>query len=347
MKKRLFNLCLSGLLLAGLVGCGTAQNSTGSTAQETGSASTEASTASAPVAIRYGGGFSTEENLWLMQIDPSLTPNQGKTYTLEMTQFRANADRLNAYQAGQIDAGSIGQGAAILSTSQGVPIKVVAGIAKETPGKGFNAQFLALKDSGISSAADLKGKTIGIPDFKSPTDMWARAAVRSVGLNPDADVKYAIIPIPSMMEAVKSKKIDVGMFPSEYAVKAEQSGEFTQVFTSKTGVNVDEDFYVMFMNPEFMEKNQQAVKDFLADYVAATKYYLENEKEVRQKLIDTGKVKSEPEFYLNVTDFNRSETASLNQEGWKKIQDILIEEKWIDKAVDLEQLLDTSLLPNP
>ncbi|MEW9671269.1 ABC transporter substrate-binding protein [Ammoniphilus sp. 3BR4] len=343
MKKRVLNLCVSALLFAGLVGCGTAKETEG----EVAAPKEQAASSDQPVEIRYGGGFSTEENLWLMELDPSLTPNQGKTYSLKMTQFRANADRLNAYQAGQIDAGSIGQGAAMITASQGIPIKVVASVAKETPGKGFNAQFLALKESNIASVNDLKGKTIGIPDFKSPTDMWARAAVRSAGLDPDKDVKYAIIPIPSMTEAVKSKKIDAGMFPSEFAAKAEKSGEFVQVFTSKTGVDVDEDFYVMFMNPEFVEKNQQAVKDFLADYAAATKYYIEHQQEVKKLLVEKGKVKADPEFYVDAPDFNRSETASLNKEGWKQIQDILLKDKWLEAPVDLEKLLDTSLLPNP
>src|SRR6185369_3223505 len=57
----------------------------------------------APVEIRVGHGFAAEENLWLMAARPDLTPNQGKLYRLTLTAFRGNADRLNAFEAGQID----------------------------------------------------------------------------------------------------------------------------------------------------------------------------------------------------------------------------------------------------
>ncbi|MEH7254726.1 ABC transporter substrate-binding protein [Neobacillus niacini] len=296
------------------------------------------------VEINFGGGFATEEPIWLFEADPSLAPNQGKTYKINLSQFRANADRLNAYQADQINAGSLGQGAAILSASQGIKMKVVAVLSKDTPNVGFNSAFMTLKDSEINDIKDLKGKTIGLSDFKSPTDMWVRNALRTAGLDPDKDVKYAITPIPAMTDAVKSEKIDVGMFPQPFGAAAEASGEFKTIFNSKTGVPFDEDFLVMFMHPDFIKENKQAVKDFLADYASIVKYYHENGKEARQKIIDkTKKVQADPEIYVNMTDNNRS--AYINMEGWEKVQELMLKDKWIEKKVDLKDLIDTSLLP--
>jgi ABC-type nitrate/sulfonate/bicarbonate transport system substrate-binding protein len=297
------------------------------------------------VEINFGGGFATEEPIWLFEADPSLAKNLGKTYKLNLSQFRANADRLNAYQADQIDGGTLGQGAAILSSSQGVEMKVVAVVSKDTPDVGFNSAFMTLKDSEINDIKDLKGKTIGLSDFKSPTDMWVRSALRSAGLDPDKDVKYAITPIPAMTEAVKSKKIDLGMFPQPFGAAAEESGEFKTIFTSKTGVPFDEDFLVMFLHPDFIKENKQAVKDFLADYATIVKYYHENGQEARQKIIDkTKKVQADPKIYVNMTDNNRS--AYINRDGWEKVQDLMLKDKWIEKKIDLDDLIDTSLLPS-
>lgn len=297
-----------------------------------------------PVEIRLGGGYAAEETLWLLEIaDEKIAPNKGKSYTLNVSQFRANADRLNAYQAGQLDAGSLGQGAAMLAHEQGIDLKVVSVVTKDTPNEGFNTAFMALKDSGIKDIKDLKGKTIGISDFKAPADLWARNALRSAGLDPDKDVKFAITPIPAMTEAVKSKRIDVGMFPQPFFAEAEASGEFTTVFTSKTGVPVDEDFLVLFMDPKFISANEKAVKDFLADYKAAVDYYLENGEEARQKLIDAGKIQATPEVYVEMTDYNHS--AYLDEEGWKAIQEIMVEDGWLKSKLDLNELLDESYLP--
>lgn len=343
MRKNMGKLAMILGLAVGLTACGSGQSAQPSSGAASGGQA--AAGGNQPVEIRLGGGFSSEEPLWLMQVNPELTPHQGKSYTLNITQFRANADRLNAYQANQIDIASIGQGATLVAASQGIPLKVIGSVIKETPGKGFNTPFMALKDSGINSMADVKGKVIGIPDFKSPTDMWARAAIRSAGMDPDKDVKYAIIPIPSMAEAVKSKKIDIGMFPQPFGATALKAGEFKEVFNAKTGVQADEDFLSMFVNPEFLKNNEQAVKDFLSDYVAALKYYNENGTEARKLLIEKQKVKADPEIYINLTDNNRSTDGKVDPEGWKAVQDILLQEKWLDKPVDLNTIIDMSYLP--
>jgi ABC-type nitrate/sulfonate/bicarbonate transport system substrate-binding protein len=344
VKKGLGKIAFILSMAVGLAACGSGQSS--QPAAEQKPATEQAAPAGdQPVEIRLGGGFASEEPFWLMQVDPSLTPNQGKSYTLNITQFRANADRLNAYQANQIDIASIGQGATMLAASQGIPLKVIGSVVKDTPGQGFNTKFMALKDSGIASMADLKGKVIGIPDFKAPTDLWARTAVRAAGLDPDTDVKYAVIPIPSMGEAVKSKKIDVGVFPQPYFETANASGEFVEVFNSKTGVNVEEDFLVMMANPDFLTKNEKAVKDFLSDYASVVKYYQENGEEARKKIVDAGKVKADPALYVKMVDNNRSVDGTVNVEAWGKIQEMLIAEKWLDKPVDPSTIIDMSYLP--
>lgn len=343
MKKGLGKLaCILSMAVA-LAACGSGQSNA---PQATPGQGGEQAAGDQPVEIRLGGGFASEETFWLMQIDPSLTPNQGKSYTLNLTQFRANADRLNAYQANQIDIASIGQGATMLAASQGIPLKVIASVVKDSPDEGFNTKFMALKDSGITSIADLKGKVIGIPDFKAPTDLWARSAVRSAGLDPDVDVKYAVIPIPSMGEAVKSKKIDVGVFPQPFYETANASGEFVEVFNSKTGVPVEEDFLVMMANPDFLANNEQAVKDFLSDFTNAVKYYQENGAEARQKLIDANKVQADPELYVNMTDSHRAVDGKVNIEAWSQLQEMLVEEKWVDSPVDPNTIIDMSYLPN-
>ncbi|MEK3937231.1 ABC transporter substrate-binding protein [Sporosarcina sp. FSL W7-1349] len=332
--KRLMLGMLMSLFAVGMIGC--------SSASEAGSSS--GSKEDGPVKIRIGIGYATEEPLWLMSAAPELTKYNGDKYELEFQQFRANADRLNAYRAGQLEGGSLGQGALIMAADQGVDLKVVASIAKDTPNKGFNFPFMAKKGSGLESAKDLKGKTIGIPDFKSPTDMWARTALRNAGLDPDKDVKFSVLPTPAVEESIKSGKIDAGLVPQPFYAELEPKGELQTVFTSKDGVPVDEDFLSLFFNPKFISENEEAFQAFIEDYQATMKYYLENEKEARQKLLDKEFVLADQEIYLNMLDSNRSEDLSLNRESWEEVQQIMLEEKWIENKVDLDKLLDESYL---
>lgn len=338
--KRIF----SGLVLIMMVGilgaCGSSDKKEASTSAEGGTSSNE------PVEIKLGVGYATEENLWLVKVASDLAPNYGEKYTLDLQQFRANTDRLNAYRANQINGGTLGQGASIMSVAQGVEMKVVANIAKESLGEGFNSTFMGLKEAGYKTAADLKGKTIGIPDFKSPSDMWVRSSVRAAGLDPDNDVKYAVLPIPAMEEAVRSGKIDVGMFPQPFYDMADKVGDLTTVFNSKDGIPVEEDFLNLFLDPTFVEKNSEAVQAFIEDLQFMTKYYLENTEEARQKLLDAEFVLADPEIYLSMKDYHRALDVSFNREGWDYVQNVLLEEKWIEEEIDLDKLVDSSFLTN-
>ena len=339
MKKVLIFL-LSILFIGILSACGSSESTGGDSGES------EKSKSDGQVTITLGTGTASEENLWLLKVASDLAPNYGDKYTLEFQQFRANTDRLNAYRAGSIDGGTIGQASAIMAKAQGVDLKVVANLAKDTPEQGFNSVFMALKGSGIESVEDLKGKTIGIPDFKSPTDMWARAAVRTAGLDPDKDVKWAVLPIPSVAESVEIGKIDVGMFPQPFYDQAEKTGKFQIVFTSKTGVPESEDFFNLFLSPKFIEENKEAVQALIDDLKVITKYYNENPQEARQKLLDAEMVLSAPEIYLNMEDNYRDNNAGFSKESWDFVQSLLIKDKWIEEEIDIDSLIDDSFVNN-
>src|SRR5699024_3076395 len=320
MKNYLRILCVA-LMIIVLEECGNSNESKGSNEND-----------GIPT-ITLGVGFATEEPLWLLDVAPEVAENNGVKYNLEFDQFRANADRLNAYQAGQLDGGSLGQGALIMAADQGVDLKVVASIAKDTPGEGFNFQFMASADADIEKTEDLKGKTIGIPDFKSPTDLWARNAVKNAGLDPDKDVEFAVLPIPAMTEAIKSGKVDVGMVPQPFYADIEDTGEYKTIFTSKDGVPFDEDFLSLFFRGEFIEENEEAFRAFMSDYQDLMTYYLENLEEARQILIDKEFVLTDPDTFIPMVDSNRSPDLSLDPESWEAIHEMLLDEGWIENEV--------------
>jgi ABC-type nitrate/sulfonate/bicarbonate transport system substrate-binding protein len=296
------------------------------------------------VEIRIGHGFAAEENLWLMAAKPELAPNQGKAYTLTFTAFRGNADRLNAYEAGQLDGGTIAAPTALFAAEEKLPFKLVASIVREQQGS-FNTTYLALEESGIRSAADVRGKTVGIVDFKSATELWARAAIEAAGLNPDRDVNFVVVPFPAMGEALRSKRIDVGVFPEPFLTMEQRRGGVVVVWTSKTGVPFEEELLDLAMRPEFISRNPEAVRAFLADFVATTRWYVDHLQEARQVLIDKGFVQTPPELYLTLPDYYHDPSGRITTDGLAKEQDLLLKLGWQESRVNLNDVVDQSLLP--
>jgi ABC-type nitrate/sulfonate/bicarbonate transport system substrate-binding protein len=298
------------------------------------------------VELRIGHGFAAEEQLWLMKARPDITPNQGKAYTLSFTAFRGNADRINAYEANQLDGGTIAAPTALFAAEQGLPLKLIASIAREsTDPKWFRTTYLALEDSGIKTPADLRGKTIGIVDFRSATELWARAAVKTAGLNHNTDVKFVVFPFPGMEDALRTRKIDVGTFVQPFYAQTIARGGTVEVFNTKTGLPFEEDLLQVFVRPELLQRNQAAIRAFLSDYVAATRYYLENGRQARQALIDAKFVQTPPNLYLDIKDWAREPSGRITLDGLSQLQDLHLELGWQTKKVDLNQLVDVSLLP--
>ena len=93
--------------------------------------------------------------------------------------------------------------------------------------------------------------------------MWVRAALEANGMS-ESDVTLVPLPFPAQGEAVKSGKVDVGMFPQPFAAMAEKDG-LRVLFSSKTGVPFEEELILLISKEALLKKNSAAVKDLLAD----------------------------------------------------------------------------------
>src|SRR5215470_11410706 len=90
-----------------------------------------AAAAAEPYKIRVGHGAAVEEQLWLMKAMPSITPNQGKAYTLDYQLFRGTDQRLKAVEAGELDVFTSSGATTTIAYSQGLKFKAVASISME------------------------------------------------------------------------------------------------------------------------------------------------------------------------------------------------------------------------
>jgi ABC-type nitrate/sulfonate/bicarbonate transport system substrate-binding protein len=297
-----------------------------------------------PVTLKMGRANAAEENYWLMQARPDITPNQGKLYKLDITAFRASDATFRAFEAGQIDGGSASANAVLTAASKGLDLRVVASLSLEAEG-GSVTQYMVKSDAPIKSIADLKGKTVGIVGYRSSIELWARAALSKGGLNPDTDVSWAVVPFPAMGPALRSGKVDIAGMPQVFSEPEAAKGGLRTLFTSKTGVPFDEELILIIMRPEIMKKHPEAVRGFLADLSTATKWYLKNNREAKQALIDKKIVGIAPEAYFKLPDYKRNPSARPNLNALEQMQNMLVEYKFLEKKVDLSKVVDLSLSP--
>lgn len=297
----------------------------------------------APYLLRVGHGFAVEEQVWLMKAMPSITPNQGKVYDLKMFPFRGTDTRFQAFQAGQLDIATSAASAAIFAASQGLDFRIIASISREEL-PGFVTQYMALESAPIHSLKDLKGKTIGNNAARSSIELWARVALAKAGLDPDRDVKWAIVPFPAQGDAVRSHRIDVGAFPEPFASLEMAKGGMKTVFTSKTGIPFGEELMVLIASPSFLKSHSAVVRAYLSDFVKTTHFYLQHTRKARQALIDSKLVRIPASIYLSMPDNYREPDARIDISALEKAQDIAIKFGFQKQRVDINKLVDMSYL---
>jgi ABC-type nitrate/sulfonate/bicarbonate transport system substrate-binding protein len=299
-----------------------------------------------PVEIRMGVGTASEEQAWLIKARPDLTPNQGKAYTYNMSMFRSGSDRMTAFQAGQLDALTASTTGVLFAASKGVPLLVPVSMAREST-QTFSTAYFALSDSDVS-LTNLKGKTIGINGYRTSIELYARIAVAKAGLDPDRDIKWLVVPLPQMTEALRQKKIDIGVFPSTFAFVAMKQGGVRKLFDSAGISGIEEEFDVAF-NPDFVRKNAAAVRAWVSDFIAVTKYLEEQPVEARKSLLDAKIVQADPAIYQAMTakdDLLRTVAATTpDVKMFRQLQDELLKAKFQESAVDIGKIVDTSYLP--
>jgi ABC-type nitrate/sulfonate/bicarbonate transport system substrate-binding protein len=303
--------------------------------------------AAEPPLIRFGRGFAAEEQVWLMSARPDLAPNQGKRYQLKQILFQANPERFQAFLAGELDAGTAPGLAVIFARAQGVDMKIVASVCMEAAGKQWFSTTYMVKDDGpVKTAKDLKGGTIAVVGIKTATDLWARAGLINAGLVPDRDTKVVPMAFPAIGDAVRTGKVSAGTFVEPFYSVEVAKGGLRKLFTAVEAVGYDHELLDIFFGENFLKAHPDAVRAFLADYVAVTKHYLANMEQSKRDLHKAGFVRTPLEIYLKNADWKRDPDARVNLESLKKLSSFMLEKlQWLEKPVNVDQMVDQSYLP--
>jgi ABC-type nitrate/sulfonate/bicarbonate transport system substrate-binding protein len=303
--------------------------------------------AAEPPLIRLGRGFAAEEQVWLMSARPDLTPNQGKAYQLKQILFQANPERFQAFLAGELDAGTAPGLAVIFGRAQGMDMKIVASVCTEASGgQWFTTTYMVKDDGPIKTVKDLKGGTIAVVGIKTATDLWARAGLINAGLVPDRDTKVVPMVFPAIGEAVRSGKVSAGTFVEPFYSAELAKGGLRKLFTAVDAVGYDHELLDLFFGEKFLKANPEAVRAFLADYVAVTRYYLANQEQAKRDLVKAGFVRTPVEIYVKNSDWKRDANARVDVESLKKLSTFMHDKlQWLEKPVNVDGMVDQSFLP--
>lgn len=330
---------------AGLAGCaGNGGGGSGSDDTPTGTATNGGTTGgNDPVSFSLGHGLAAEEPLWLMDAQPDMLDHWGVEYDADFIQFDGNTPRFQAFQAGEIQAGTVTSITAFFAVNRGLPMTIVASITQETE-EMYATPFVANTDSDVAfTEAGLNGKSIGICDFQASCHMWAATAAQEVGLEPEADVELVRVPFPTMGSAVAEGRVDTATMHQPFDVSAMNQHDMEVKFDAVDVLGYDHDLLEVWFSTQFLNGNEEAVRYFLEDYQTAIEFYQNNKEEAHGIIADEGFVQTPREVYVQLPTMATSARPLTDSLG--RLNTRAVELGWIDEEVDPELLYDLSYLP--
>jgi NitT/TauT family transport system substrate-binding protein len=175
-------------------------------------------TSSTPTKLNVGLGYIPS-----VQFAPFYFAQQAGYYAsagLEVTfDHRTDTDVVLLVGQGALDIGVADGTSVIPAVSNGIPVRYVATVYGTYPSIVF-----AKASSGIKTAADLRGKKIGIPGKYGSSWIMLQALLKSVGMTPD-DVKVLEYPDYGQGAAVQQGAVDAATgFANNEPVQLELSG---------------------------------------------------------------------------------------------------------------------------
>lgn len=182
---------------------------------------------------------------------------------VRLVQFNNGGDLMTAMASGDIDAGYVGITPVLSAMEKGVPIKVISAVQTE------GSAIVVSPDSGINSVSDLEGKKIATPGEASIQHMLLTYYLNETGMSIN-DLKVSGMKVPSMNDALKTKKID-GMITYEpYVSTALADGN--NLLADSSEILPNHPCCVVVASEKYLDNHPNETKKFLEIHNNETKY---------------------------------------------------------------------------
>ncbi len=259
-----------------------------------------------------------------------------------------DSDLVTLLGQGAFDIGNSDGTSVIPAVSQGIPIVYVA----TTYGQ-FPSIVLARADSGIKTAADLKGKKIGTPGKYGSSWIMLQALLGSAGLTTD-DVTIVEYPDYGQATALQQGAVDAATgFANNEPIQLKKAGIEPVV------LSVDD--IVPLPGPGLVTgtKTLAGKRDALAAFTKATLEAMDQIAADPQKGIDATfaavpDLAKDPELQRQILDATiatwtnprtNAPYGAIDTAGWQKSLDYMTSLGLVPNPVTVDKLVDDSLLP--
>ena len=299
------------------------------------------------VKLRIGTHISISAHLF-MQKKPDVLKNMGKSYEVEWVRFAGSGDAMPALVAGKLDgclATPFPMANALFQSR--VPVTVVHQLLSFGFDGHYDDATVVRADSGINSAADLKGKIFGVNAIGSTVEQNVRIMARKSGLNPDRDLTFVEGRPPFLPAMVRDNKVQAATLFQPFYEQAMAKGDLRVLFSVSDVYGGPTDYVFMAFDDKFLKANAAAVRDYIEDYLRAVNWALDNRAEAVKIYADEWKLPFDvaDSYLLTKKDYLVRRDGRLSPKNIQPIVDGLAANGFIGQSFDVAKYTDLSYLP--
>ncbi|MCS5734776.1 ABC transporter substrate-binding protein [Herbiconiux daphne] len=244
---------------------------------------------------------------------------------------------ISGVASGQYDFGFATVVHVINANANDIPIRAVATVegqqkAEEEPDEG-NA-LVAGPDSGIASAGDLGGKTLGVIGLSSLNTLaaWDMAAKEGVDTT---SINLVQLPFGQMPAALAAGDIDAAVVQAPFIAEAEAAGA---TIIGKPNVETFPDMAVGLYttSQNYIDANPDTVKAFADAMVESQEYATANIDKAKETLVTNLGLTEEA---AKAAKWNTGSNPYVNVEGFETAKKLLSKYAGLTKDLDVNELV--------
>lgn len=257
--------------------------------------------------------------------------------------FRGGSSIIEAAIAEEVDGGAFGSIPALIRvSSRGVPLKIVAVGTLETKEKPGDV-LVVLKNSGIESMEDLKGKIIAVHGFGTTLDLALRAALDQHGIDPIKDVTITQVKVTQMIPTLKNGQVDAAFIFPDFVPYLE--GEGKAILTIADVFPKGYPISVIFFKEDFIEEHPEEVKKFVRAYLKGIEWADQNPELITEVELEYTAVTRDIAIQIPILTMNPS--GKVDPEVFDEIIDLvkLYTPETLEKDITTRDIVDYQFLP--
>ncbi|MGE5340681.1 MAG: ABC transporter substrate-binding protein [Candidatus Omnitrophota bacterium] len=257
---------------------------------------------------------------------------------VDLHRFESSPEIGTALLNGNIDAGASIATSVALSIESRDPGKIKIFIVDAENKDNYLSSFVVLKESGIKTLKDLKGKKIG--SFPGPTAItFGKMVLEKIGIDPLKDVDFVELAAPTHLSALESKTVDALFTYEPIATQAVIEKNAVKLVPGAVENYIIDPWQagVWVINDQFKKLRPKDASQFILAIYDAITLIRSNPEVVKKTLIPYTSIK----FNIAVATPNIPFTkiGEINLEALQKHADILFGRKILSKYINVKKML--------